>query len=149
MKKMNCLAVSMLVLAGLAAPAAEQSPPAVVSVPSEMKRVVLVRLKYNTDLLEGLRQAVKDEKITNAVILSGVGSVTRFHVHAVSNTTLPAKLAYSEHAGPMDLIAVNARARPPNPRAYHDDRRPEGLRRTPSRRNHRLHLRGHYAVRAR
>ena len=107
MKKMICLAVSMLVLAGLAAPAAEQSPPAVVSVPSEMKRVVLVRLKYNTDLLEGLRQAVKDEKITNAVILSGVGSVTRFHVHAVSNTTLPAKLAYSEHAGPMDLIAVN------------------------------------------
>ena len=72
-----------------------------------MKRVVLERLKYNTDLLEGLRQAVKDEKITNAVILSGVGSVTRFHVHAVSNTTLPAKLAYSEHAGPMDLIAVN------------------------------------------
>ena len=101
MKKMICLAVSILVLAGLAAPAAEQSPPAVVSVPSEMKRVVLVRLKYNTDLLEGLRQAVKDEKITNA------GSVTRFHVHAVSNTTLPAKLAYSEHAGPMDLIAVN------------------------------------------
>jgi len=97
MKKMICLAVSMLVLAGLAAPAAEQSPPAVVSVPSEMKRVVLVRLKYNTDLLEGLRQAVKDEKITNAVILSGVGSVTRFHVHAVSNTTLPAKLAFGGH----------------------------------------------------
>jgi hypothetical protein len=85
MKKTICLAVSMLVLTGLAAPTAAQSPPAVVSVPSEMKRVVLVRLKYNTDLLEGLRQAVKEEKITNAVILSGVGSVTRYHVHAVSN----------------------------------------------------------------
>ena len=63
MKKPICLAVSMLVLTGLAAPAAEQSPPAVVSVPSEMKRVVLVRLKYNTNLLEGLRQVVKDERI--------------------------------------------------------------------------------------
>ena len=107
MKKTICLAVSMLVLAGLAALAAEQSPPAVVSVRSEIERVVLVRLKYNTDLLEGLQQVVKNEKIKNAVILSGVGSVTRYHVHAVSSTTLPAKLAYSEHTGPMDLIAVN------------------------------------------
>lgn len=107
MKKTICWAVSMLVLAGLHSPAPEQSPPAVVSVPSEIKRVVLVRLKYNTDLLDGLQQAVKNEKIKNAVIVSGVGSVTRYHVHAVSNTTLPAKLAYSEQAGPMDLIAVN------------------------------------------
>ena len=107
MKKIIWLTISMLVLAGLPAPATEQSPPAVVSVPSEMKRVVLVRLKFNTDLLEGLRQAVKSEKIKNAVILGGVGSVTRYHVHAVDNTTLPAKLAYSEHAGPMDLISVS------------------------------------------
>ena len=107
MKKIIWLTISMLVLAALPAPAAEQSPPAVVSVPSEMKRVVLVRLKFNTDLLEGLRQAVKSEKIKNAVILGGVGSVTRYHVHAVDNTTLPAKLAYSEHAGPMDLISVS------------------------------------------
>jgi predicted DNA-binding protein with PD1-like motif len=107
MKKTICLVVSMLVLAGLPTPAAEQAAPAVVSVPSEMKRVVLIRLKYNTDLLEGLEQAVKNEKIKNAVILSGVGSVTSFHVHAVSNTTLPAKLAYTKRAGPMDLIAVN------------------------------------------
>jgi predicted DNA-binding protein with PD1-like motif len=107
MEKTIRLAFSLLVLAGLAAPAAEQSPPAVVTVPSEMKRVVLVRFKYNTDLLEGLRQAVKAEKIKNAVILSGVGSVTRYHVHAVSSSTLPAKLAYREQARPMDLIAVN------------------------------------------
>jgi predicted DNA-binding protein with PD1-like motif len=68
---------------------------------------VATSFKYNTDLLEGLRQAVKNEKIKNAVILSGVGSVTSYHVHAVSNTTLPAKLAYTQRAGAMDLIAVN------------------------------------------
>jgi len=107
MNKPVCLAVLMLVLAGLRVFAAEQAPPDVVTVPSEIKRVVLVRMKYNTDLLEGLEQAVKSQKIKNAVILSGVGSVTRYHVHAVSSTTLPAKLAYSERAGPMDLIAVN------------------------------------------
>ena len=107
MNTMTLLALSMLVSAALPTLAADQAPPAVVTVSTEVKRVVLIRFKYNTDLLEGLRQAVKNEKIKNAVILSGVGSVTSYHVHAVSNTTLPATLAYSEHAGPMDLIAVN------------------------------------------
>lgn len=107
MKKTICLMVSMFGLAGLPTPVAGQAVPAVVSLPSEMNRVVLIRLRYNTDLLEGIEQAVKNEKIKNAVILSGVGSVTSYHVHAVSNTTLPAKLAYTERAGPMDLIAVS------------------------------------------
>ncbi len=107
MKNTICLLVSMLVLAGGSAPAAAQAVPEVVSVPSEMNRVVVIRFKYNTDLLEGLQQAVKNEKIKNAVILSGVGSVTSYHVHAVSNTTLPAKLAYTQRTGAMDLIAVN------------------------------------------
>jgi len=107
MKNTICLLVSMLVLAGGPVPAAAQAVPDVVSVSSEIKRVVMVRFKYNADLLEGLQQAVKNEKIKNAVILSGVGSVTSYHVHAVSNTTLPAKLAYTQRAGAMDLIAVN------------------------------------------
>src|SRR5271157_2331616 len=107
MKTTIGLVVSILALAGRPPLAAELAAPAVVTVPTEIKRVVLIRLKYNTDMLEGLQQAVKNEKIKNAVILSGVGSVTRYHVHAVSNTTLPAKLAYTERAAPMDLIAVN------------------------------------------
>jgi hypothetical protein len=107
MKNTICLLVSMLVLAGGSAPTAAQAVPEVVTVSSEIKRVVLVRFKYNTDLLEGLQQAVKNEKIKNAVILSGVGSVTSYHVHAVSNTTFPSKLVYTQRAGAMDLIAVN------------------------------------------
>ena len=107
MKNAILLSALMLLTAGLPVSAADQAPPTVVTLPSEMKRVVLVRLKYKTDLLDGLQQAVKNQNIKNAVILSGVGSVISYHVHAVSNTTLPATLAYSEHAGPMDLIAVN------------------------------------------
>jgi len=106
MKRILYLAGSML-MATLPVFAADQSPPNVVTVTSQIKRVVLVRMKYNTDLLDSLQQAVKTEKIKNAVILSGVGSVTRYHVHAVNSTTLPAKLAYTERAAPMDLIAVN------------------------------------------
>jgi len=107
MKKTNWFGVAMLVLVALPLAAAETSPPDVVTVPSDIKRVIVVRLKYQTDLLKGLEDAVKNQHIKNAVILSGVGSVTSYRVHAVNNTTLPAKLAYSQHDGPMDLIAVN------------------------------------------
>jgi len=107
MKKTSWFGVAMLVLVALPLTAAETSPPDVVTVRSDIKRVIVVRLKYQTDLLQGLEDAVKNQHIKNAVILSGVGSVTSYRVHAVNNTTLPAKLAYSRHDGPMDLIAVN------------------------------------------
>jgi len=104
MKKTLCFVASIIVLA---ASAGAEEVPSVVTVTSEIKRVVVVRFKYNTDLLKGLQEAVKAQNIKNAVIMSGVGSVTAYHVHAVHNTTLPAKLAYTQRAVPMDLIAVN------------------------------------------
>ncbi len=80
--------------------AAGQASPAVVSLSHRNQRRRAGLLKYNTDLLEGLQQAVKDEKTKNVVILSGVGSVTSYHVHAVSNTTFPASAAESTRTSP-------------------------------------------------
>lgn len=107
MKTIIGLVFALLLVPGGPASGMAQTVPDVVSVNSQIKRVVIVRLKYDADLLDGLQQAVKNEKIKNAVILSGVGSVKSYHVHAVNNTTLPAKLAYTQREGPMDLIAVN------------------------------------------
>ena len=56
MKNRTLLGVSIFVLAGLPMIAAGQAPPAVLSLSTEIKGVVLVRLKYNTDLLEGLQR---------------------------------------------------------------------------------------------
>ena len=44
-------------------------------------RVLTLRFKYNTDLLAGIEKMVKQEKIRNAVILSGAGSVTGYQIH--------------------------------------------------------------------
>ena len=71
------------------------------------ERIVVVRLKRGVDLLDGLKKAVAQEKIRNAAILSGVGSLTSYHVHAVGNTTLPAQNLYYEAEGPQDLLTVN------------------------------------------
>ena len=74
---------------------------------SEFDRIVIVRMTYGTDMLGGLVKAVKQEEIKNAVILSGIGSLTSYHVHVVSNTTFPSKNAFIKDEGPYDLTAVN------------------------------------------
>lgn len=102
----KCLLTLLLLLAGLTCAVAQQPVPAVVTVPSEMKRVVVIRIKSGTDLLTGITEGVKKEKIKNGVILNGVGSLTSFNVHTVNNTTLPATLAYTKESGSYDLIGV-------------------------------------------
>jgi predicted DNA-binding protein with PD1-like motif len=84
-----------------------ESAPEVYTVSSHFERIVVVRLKRGTDLLDGLKKAIEREKIRNAAILSGVGSLTAYHVHAVSNTTLPAKNIFYKGEGPQDLLTVN------------------------------------------
>ena len=84
-----------------------QTAPAVTTAASPVERVVVVRLKNGTDMLDGLRQAVEKEKIRNGVILGGFGSVTSYHIHVVGNTTLPPKDVFTKEGGPFDLLGVS------------------------------------------
>src|SRR6476619_4188456 len=61
--------------------------PDVYAIKGQFERVLVLRFKYNTDLLAGMEKMVKQEKIKNAVILAGAGSVTGYHIHQVSNRT--------------------------------------------------------------
>jgi predicted DNA-binding protein with PD1-like motif len=85
----------------------ETAVPDTYTLTSHFTRVVVVRMKNQVDMLEGLRTAVAREKIKNAVILSGVGSLVSYHVHVVSNTTFPSTLAYTKEEGPFDLLTTN------------------------------------------
>jgi len=88
-------------------PEAEESPvPDTFTTSTQFKRVVVVRMKNQVDILQGLRDAVAREKIKNAVILSGAGSLVSYHVHVVSNTTLPATEAFTKGEGPYDLLTT-------------------------------------------
>ncbi len=81
--------------------------PVVHTINSNFSRIITIRLKPSTDLLEGLKEAVKQENIKNAVILSGIGSLTSYRVHVVSNTTFPPQTVFPEAAAPQDLLNVN------------------------------------------
>ena len=56
----------------------------------------------------GIERMVKQEKIHNAVILSGIGSVTGYQYHTVSNGTFPSKNIFVKNpTGPADITSVN------------------------------------------
>ena len=81
--------------------------PDVYAVASQFQRVLIFRFKYQTDVLAGLQQMVKENKIRNAVILAGAGSVRGYQVHQVSNRTMPSKNVFvKDPTAPADLIGV-------------------------------------------
>jgi predicted DNA-binding protein with PD1-like motif len=83
------------------------SVPDVYTVESPFQKVIVARFKHQTDILDGLRETVKRENIKNAVILSGIGSVTSYHLHSVSNSTFPTENVFMKKDDPMDLLSVN------------------------------------------
>src|SRR3954452_16055030 len=98
---------SLILIACAASAFAETPAPDVHTYSGQFKRVVIVRMKYGTDLLEGMQKAVAKEKIQNAVVLSGHGSVTSYHIHVVENTTLPPKDAFIKKTGAFDLVGAS------------------------------------------
>jgi len=83
------------------------SVPAAYSFEAKLKNLVIVRLKYQTDILEGLNEAVKQHQIKNAVILSGIGSVYQYHVHSVDNAKFPSRNVFNLEKKPSDLVSVS------------------------------------------
>ena len=82
--------------------------PDVYAIEGKFERVVVLRFKFDTDLLAGLERMVKEQKIRNAVILSAAGSVRGYHLHTVSNRTLPSKnIFFKDPEGFADLISMN------------------------------------------
>ncbi|MDD5327702.1 MAG: DNA-binding protein [Phycisphaerae bacterium] len=88
-------------------PAQPASAPDIHTITSNFDRVVVVRLRNGTDVLEGLQRFAEMQNIKNAVILSGIGSLTQYSVHVVNNTSFPPVNTYMKESGPSDLLNVN------------------------------------------
>jgi predicted DNA-binding protein with PD1-like motif len=82
--------------------------PEAVAAVGTFKRIFVFRFKYQTDLLRGLEKLVRDNQIENAVILSGMGALSDYHVHTVSNSTFPSKNVFTKDTdSPQDLASIN------------------------------------------
>ena len=82
--------------------------PDVYAVKGQFDRILVLRFKYNTDMLAGIEKIVKQEKIRNAVVLSGAGSVRGYQIHQVSNRDFPSKNMFVKNpTEPADVISMN------------------------------------------
>ncbi|HZQ51537.1 MAG TPA: PPC domain-containing DNA-binding protein [Bryobacteraceae bacterium] len=82
--------------------------PDVYAITGHFERIVILRFKYDTDLLAGMQKIVKEQKIRNAVILSALGSVRGYQLHQVSNRTFPSRDTFIKNpAAPADIIGMN------------------------------------------
>jgi predicted DNA-binding protein with PD1-like motif len=82
--------------------------PDVYALSGHFERVLVLRFKYQADLLAGLEKMVKEQKVRNAVILAGAGSVRNYHVHAVSNRTFPSRNVFTrDPTAPADIVSMN------------------------------------------
>ena len=78
------------------------------SLTGRFDRVVVMRMKFKTDLLSEMEKQVKAQHIRNAVILSGIGSVRGYRVHNVAGRDYPVPDMYVAAPNtPADLIGMN------------------------------------------
>ena len=71
-------------------------------------RIVVIRLKNGANLLEGMKKVVAEQKIQNGVILSAIGSLRGYEVHAISNRNLPTEDTFVKNpTQPVDLVGMN------------------------------------------
>jgi predicted DNA-binding protein with PD1-like motif len=84
----------------------QEKLPDVHVISSQFERIEIIRMHSGTDMLEGLNEAVKKLSINNGVILAGIGSVTDYHFHVVSDKSLPPAEEYPRASVPMDLTSV-------------------------------------------
>jgi uncharacterized protein len=101
MKKSAFLFVTILTCASI-----EAQEPELKTITTGFERIEVIHMKPGTDMLEGLKKAVKDGNIKNGVILSGIGSVTDYHYHVVSDKNLPPAEEFPKASVPMDLVSV-------------------------------------------
>jgi predicted DNA-binding protein with PD1-like motif len=82
--------------------------PEVISTSGQFNRVFIFRFKHQADLLAGLEKMVTAHRIRNAAILSGIGSVRNYQIHAVSNRAFPSKNIYiRDTESPADIVSMN------------------------------------------
>jgi predicted DNA-binding protein with PD1-like motif len=84
----------------------QEGMPDVFSLSTSFERIEIVRMKSGTDLLEGLNQFIREKNVKNAVILTGIGSVTDYHFHVVSDKNLPPAEEFPKASVAKDLIGV-------------------------------------------
>ena len=68
------------------------------------KSLVIVSLGYGDLLLESIRQVAEEADIHTGVLLTGLGSLTRGHIHTVVSNEVPPENLFLDIPGPLEMV---------------------------------------------
>ena len=104
MKNLLCFIFYFLIFGTVAH--SQENKPDVHVITSEFERIEIIRMGPGTDMLDGFNIALEEKNIKNGVILAGIGSVTDYHYHVVTDKNLPPAQEYPKASVAMDLTSV-------------------------------------------
>ncbi len=65
--------------------------------------VVVVALRYGDGLLESIREVAKQADVHTGVVISGIGSLRKGHIHTVVSNRYPPSDEYIQLEGPLEI----------------------------------------------
>jgi len=78
------------------------------AISGHFERIVVIRLKYKANLLDGMNKVIKEQNIKNGVILAAAGSLRGYEIHTVSNREMPSEDTFVKNpTQPVDLVSMN------------------------------------------
>ena len=66
--------------------------------------IVIVGLKRGQDIFESLEQIAREADVHTGIVTSGIGSLTKAHIHTVDSNDFPPKEAYMRLEGPLEVV---------------------------------------------
>jgi predicted DNA-binding protein with PD1-like motif len=66
--------------------------------------VVVLSLGYGDLLLESIRQVAREADIHTGVVMTGIGSLTHGHIHAVVSSGFPPQDKFYQLEGPLEVV---------------------------------------------
>jgi predicted DNA-binding protein with PD1-like motif len=70
-------------------------------------QVHILRIDPNEDVLLAVREYVRQEGITQAIVLGGYGTLAAHHLHWVTHNRIPAENVYHRGEDGIEILAMN------------------------------------------
>lgn len=69
--------------------------------------VYILRVDPGEDVLLSVQSFLDEQKIKQAIILGGYGTLASYHIHWVTRNILPSKNAFGKGEGGIEILAMN------------------------------------------
>jgi predicted DNA-binding protein with PD1-like motif len=68
--------------------------------------IVFLSLHHKDDVLESIHRLIKEANLQDAVVMTGLGSLTKGHFHVIASNNYPPGDTYIKLEGPLEIAQI-------------------------------------------